>query len=125
LTDEDGTLWTGYVLEGTQGRVFFGGDTAYGPHFREVGDALGPFRLAVLPIGAYLPEWFMHPMHMTPGDAVKAKADLNANVMVPMHYGTFPMADDGEVAAVDDLKAAAPDDPGVWILGFGEGRDVP
>jgi L-ascorbate metabolism protein UlaG (beta-lactamase superfamily) len=67
----------------------------------------------------------MHPIHMTPGDAVKAKADLRAAVMVPMHYGTFPLADDGETAAVDDLKAAAHDDSGVWVLGFGEGREVP
>ena len=125
LTDEEGTLWTGWVLQGLGDRVYFGGDTGYGPHFKAVGDRLGPFRLAVLPIGAYLPEWFMSPVHMTPPDALKAKADLRARVMVPMHYGTFPLADDGETAAVEALKKAAGDDASVWVLGFGEGRDVP
>ncbi len=124
LTDDDGTLWTGFVIEGTAGRAYFAGDTAYGPHFKTVGEKLGPFRLAVLPIGAYLPEWFMAPVHMTPADAVKAKAELTASVMVPMHYGTFPLADDGEEAAVTALREAS-DDPGIWVLGFGEGREVP
>lgn len=125
LTDEEATLWTGWVLTGTQGRVYFGGDTAYGPHFKAVGDRLGPFRLVVLPIGAYLPEWFMSPVHMTPPLAWQAMADLRAAVMVPMHYGTFPLADDGEEAAVEALRAAAHDDARLWVLGFGEGREVP
>ncbi len=125
VTDEEGTLWTGWVIEGTNGRVYFGGDTAYGPHFKAAGERLGPFRLAVLPIGAYLPEWFMSPVHMTPADAVRAKADLRARVMVPMHYGTFALADDGETQAVEDLRAAAAGDETVWVLGFGEGREVP
>lgn len=125
LTDSEGTLWTGWVAEGSNGRVYFAGDTGYGPHFERVGEKLGPFRLAVLPIGAYLPEWFMSPVHMTPKDAVKATAELRAKVMVPMHYGTFPLADDAEDQAPAELRAAAGDDPNVWVLGFGEGRAVP
>jgi L-ascorbate metabolism protein UlaG (beta-lactamase superfamily) len=124
LTDDEGTLWTGWVLAGTNGRIYFGGDTAYGPHFKAVGEKLGPFRLAVLPIGAYLPEWFMSPVHMNPANAVVAMTDLRAKVMVPMHYGTFPLADDGEEAAVEALHAASQDE-GIWVLGFGEGREVP
>jgi L-ascorbate metabolism protein UlaG (beta-lactamase superfamily) len=124
LLDGDATLWTGWVLEGTNGRAYFGGDTAYGPHFQAVGDKLGPFRLAVLPIGAWLPEWFMSPVHMGPTDALKAKSDLRARVMVPVHYGTFPLADDAETQAPDELRKAT-QDPDVWILGFGEGREVP
>jgi L-ascorbate metabolism protein UlaG (beta-lactamase superfamily) len=124
LTDADGTLWTAWVFEGTNGRAYFGGDTGYGPHFKAVGDKLGPFRLAVLPIGAYMPEWFMSPVHMSPPDAVKAKNELQAKVMVPVHYGTFPLADDGETEPVEALRKAT-QDPDVWILGFGEGREVP
>lgn len=124
LLDADATLWTGWVLEGTNGRAYFGGDTGYGPHFKAVGDKLGPFRLAVLPIGAYSPEWFMGPIHMTPADAVKAKGELRAEVMVPIHYGTFPLADDGETQPVEELHKAT-QDPSVWVLGFGEGREVP
>jgi L-ascorbate metabolism protein UlaG (beta-lactamase superfamily) len=124
LLDSDQTLWTAWVLEGTNGRAYFGGDTGYGPHFKAVGDKLGPFRLAVLPIGAYLPEWFMAPVHMSPADAVKAKGELGAKVMVPVHYGTFPLADDGETQPVEELRKST-QDPDVWILGFGEGREVP
>ncbi len=74
LLDQDRTLWTGWVLEGTNGRAYFGGDTAYGPHFKAVGDKLGPFRLAVLPIGAYMPEWFMSPVCWGPLSALAANA---------------------------------------------------
>jgi L-ascorbate metabolism protein UlaG (beta-lactamase superfamily) len=124
LLDDDMTLWTAWVLEGSKGRVYFGGDTGYGPHFKTAGEKLGPFRLAVLPIGAYVPEWFMSPIHMSPTEAVQARADLRASVMVPMHYGTFPLANDGETQAVEELRAASSDDH-VWVLGFGEGRAVP
>lgn len=70
IADADGTLWSAWVLDGPSGRAFFGGDTAYGPHFKAVAEKLGPMRLAVLPIGAYKPEWVMAPIHMGPRDAV-------------------------------------------------------
>ena len=126
LFDNDGTLWTAWVFDGKGGRAYFGGDTGYGPHFKLVQEKLGPMRLAVIPIGAYLPEWFMGPVHMTPKEAVQAAEDLKAAMAVPMHFGTFPLADDGETQAVDDLKAALLEHPAPFVvLGFGEGRDVP
>ena len=126
LFDADGTLWTAWVLAGKGGRAYFGGDTGYGPHFKLVQEKLGPMRLAVLPIGAYLPEWFMAPVHMSPKESVQAATDLKATLAVPMHFGTFPLADDGETQAVDDLKAALAENPAPFVvLGFGEGRDVP
>ena len=126
LNDGQGTLWSGYVLEGSKGRAYFAGDTGYGPHFKLVGEKLGPFRLAVLPIGAYLPEWFMNPIHMTPAQALDAMHDLNAAIAVPMHYGTFPLADDGETQAVGQLRLLLDENrTDVWVLGFGEGRLLP
>ncbi len=126
ITDDDGTLWSGWVITGSKGRAYFGGDTAYGPHFKAVGDRLGPFRLAVLPIGAYKPEWFMSPIHMSPSEAVQAAIDLRAQISVPMHYGTFALADDGEVEPLEALAAALQKTPAPFaVLGFGEGRDVP
>jgi L-ascorbate metabolism protein UlaG (beta-lactamase superfamily) len=128
LFDADHTLWTAWVLEGQHGgKAYFAGDTGYGPHFKEVGDAQGPFRLAVLPIGAFRPEWFMSPIHQSPEQAVQAAIDLRARTAIPMHFGTFDLADDGETEAVERLKKAAEHSPGsrFVVLGFGEGLDVP
>ncbi len=126
LCDADGTLWTAWVLEGKGGRAYFGGDTGYGKHFTQVQEKLGPMRLAVLPIGAYLPEWFMAPVHMAPHEAVQAAIDLKATLAVPMHFGTFALADDGETEPVAALQAALAEKPAPFVvLGFGEGRDVP
>ncbi|MEW5742956.1 MAG: MBL fold metallo-hydrolase [Myxococcota bacterium] len=125
IFDGDGTLWTAWVLEGAAGKAYFGGDTGYGPHFAEVQKRLGPMRLAVLPIGAYKPEWFMSAIHMSPKEAVQAALDLKASLAVPMHYGTFPLADDGETEPVEALEAALEETPAPFaVLGFGEGRDV-
>ncbi len=126
LFDADGTLWTAWVLEGAGGRAYFAGDTGYGPHFAQVRERLGPMRLAVLPIGAYKPEWFMGPVHTSPKEAVRAALDLEATLAVPMHYGTFPLADDGETEPLEDLDLALRETPAPFVvLGFGEGRDVP
>lgn len=126
LFDADGTLWTAWVMDGKAGRAYFGGDTGYGAHFKEVRERVGRLRLAVVPIGAYLPEWFMAPVHMSPKEAVQAGNDLQAVMVVPMHYGTFALADDGEKQAVEDLNAALAAQPAPFVvLGFGEGRDVP
>ncbi len=128
LFDQDRTLWTAWVLEGPAGRAYFAGDTAYGAHFKQARERLGPMRLAVLPIGAYRPEWFMSQVHMGPPDAVKAALDLEATLAVPMHYGTFQLGDDGEEEPVTALRAAldaADKRPAFRVLGFGEGVDVP
>ncbi len=128
LFDQDETLWSAWVFEGASGRAYFAGDTAYGDHFKLARQRLGPMRLAVLPIGAYKPEWFMGSVHMGPPEAVKAAQDLRARLSVPMHWGTFPLADDGEDEAVADLKKAlegTQDPPQFQVLDFGEGADVP
>lgn len=129
VCDRDKVLWTGFVLEGPAGRVYFGGDTGYGPHFAEVGQRFGPMRLAVLPIGAYRPRWFMSHVHIDPAEALAAALDLRAATAVGMHFGTFKQADDGRDEPIADLHRAL-DEAGVsrerfWVLGFGEGRDVP
>ena len=124
--DGDGTLWSAWVFEGSAGTAYFGGDTGYGAHFAQVSARLGPMRLAVLPIGAYAPEWFMSPIHMSPVEAVQAALDLKASTAVPMHYGTFPLADDGETEPVELLNKTLLTTPAPFVvLGFGEGRDVP
>ena len=75
-------------------------------------------RLAVLPIGAYKPEWFMAPVHMSPSQAAQAQADLGAPAAVGIHFGTFQLADEEQ----DEAQRIGSET--FWILDFGEGRDV-
>jgi L-ascorbate metabolism protein UlaG (beta-lactamase superfamily) len=88
-------LWGGHVIETAAGRVYFAGDTGYPGHFTEIRERLGAPRLALLPIGAYEPRWFMGPQHMNPDDAVRAHLDLGAAASMAMHFATFDLSDEG------------------------------
>ena len=100
LVNRDGTLWAGFAIAAGGWRVLFAGDTGYHPGFREVGRRLGPFDLALLPIGAYSPRWFMRPVHMDADEAVAAAIDLGtganaeAPVLLATHWGTFRLTDE-------------------------------
>lgn len=93
--DRNHALWAGYMLEVGRARIFFAGDTGMGPHFKAIRDLLGPMHLALLPIGAYCPRWFMAPQHMDPTGAVQACIDLGAPQAIGTHYGTFQLANEG------------------------------
>jgi L-ascorbate metabolism protein UlaG (beta-lactamase superfamily) len=95
LFDRDRALWGGLVVEWDGPTVFFAADTGYWSHFREVRDRFGTVGLALLPIGAYEPRWFMGPAHMNPADAVRAHLDLGGPPSVGMHFGTFRLTDEG------------------------------
>jgi L-ascorbate metabolism protein UlaG (beta-lactamase superfamily) len=121
-SDRRRTLWGGFVVAGPAGRVYVAGDSGYGGHFAEAGARFGPFDLALLPIGAYRPEWFMAGHHMGPAEAVRAAAELRAAVSVPVHHGTFDLANDGQDEPVAELRralAAAPDPPAFAVLAPG------
>ena len=92
--DRNRTLWGSFVIEGEWPRVFFAADTGYWRHFDEVRARFGAIDLALLPIGAYEPRWFMRPAHMNPADAVQAHLDLQARLSVAMHFGTFRLTDE-------------------------------
>ncbi len=94
LWDRNKTLWGGWVIEHPQLRFFFGGDFGYSPDLADIGKRFGRFDLAMLPIGAYDPRWFMAVMHANPEEAVKAQRDLNARYAVAMHWGTFRLTDE-------------------------------
>lgn len=95
IGDRGDTLWCGFALRAASGRnVFFAGDTGFHPDFGEIGSRCGPFDLALLPIGAYEPRWFMRYLHMNPEEAVEAFRALEARVMVPIHWGTFKLTDE-------------------------------
>ena len=94
LNDMNATLWGGFVIEGSSARVYHSGDTAYFEGFTEIGRRCGPIDAALLPIGAYEPEWFMGKQHMNPEEAVRAFSDLRARQLVAMHWGTFQLTDE-------------------------------
>jgi L-ascorbate metabolism protein UlaG (beta-lactamase superfamily) len=93
--DRNQALWGGFMLVLGGRNMFFAGDTAYAPFFRDVRQRLGPIDLALLPIGAYEPRWFMRTVHMNPAEAALAHLDLEAAESVAMHFGTFQMTIEG------------------------------
>jgi|SRR5579862_6723603 len=128
LRDRDTSLWTGFVITGSSGTVYFAGDTGMGPHFEEIRERCGPIRLALLPIGAFQPEWFMSRVHLSPEEAIEAHRTLGAAASMAIHFGTFKLADDGEDLPAETIRQAlreAPDPkPRFWVPGFGEGRTI-
>jgi L-ascorbate metabolism protein UlaG (beta-lactamase superfamily) len=126
--DRNRTLWCGWVIETAHGNLYFAGDTGFCDVFTALRDRFSRFRLALLPIGAYEPEWFMGPIHMTPEQAVEAYALLNTATAIAIHFGTFALADDGETEPVERLQRALQkreDGDNFWVLREGEARPVP
>jgi N-acyl-phosphatidylethanolamine-hydrolysing phospholipase D len=94
LFDSYQRLWASWVIEGKDNRIFFAGDTGYAKHFKNIGDKYGQFDLALLPIGAYEPRWFMKNHHVNPEEAVKIHLDIRSRHSVAMHWGTFILTDE-------------------------------
>lgn len=89
--DQMRTLWGGFVILTPYGNIYFAGDTGYDKHFQEIRSKYAPIILSLLPIGAYEPQWFMHAVHLTPEEAIKAHHDLASKLSVPIHFGTYPL----------------------------------
>jgi L-ascorbate metabolism protein UlaG (beta-lactamase superfamily) len=107
LLDRDKTLWCGYVIATSKGNIYFGGDTGYNDKtFKQIGETFGTMQVSLIPIGAYKPIWFMGPIHVSPEQAVKIHLDVKSTTSIGMHYGTFPMADEGMEEPVNDLRIA-------------------
>lgn len=132
LGDRSRTLWCSWNVLTPAKRVHFGGDTAYHPEFGRIGHAYGPFDVALLPIGAYEPRWFMRHVHMNARESVQAYRELCAphrdvqTKFVPMHWGTFkltdePMDEPPRAARAAWEEAALPD-ADFWLLAHGETR---
>lgn len=99
LGDRNDTLWGGWAIKTTPGSaspysVYFAGDTGYSNDSRRLGQAFGGFDLALLPIGAYAPRWFMGAQHVDPQQAVQIFRDVGAKKAVGIHWGTFELADE-------------------------------
>ena len=104
--DQMKTLWGSFVLKSSAGNIYFAGDTGYGPHLKEAGEEYGPFRLALLPIGAYEPRWFMADVHLNPDEAVRAHLELRSERSIGMHFGTFQLTYEGIDKPLLELDAA-------------------
>lgn len=126
--DRDRTLWCGLALRAPSGTVYFAGDTGYADHFGHIRDRIGPPRLALLPIGAYEPQWFMRRVHMNPADAVRAHRDLRAGTSIGIHFGTFRLTDepmDEPAAALARARVEAGLDDRTFVLPtHGAGLDI-
>jgi L-ascorbate metabolism protein UlaG (beta-lactamase superfamily) len=110
LFDGNRTLWCGFIIETPDRIIYFAGDTGFGDHFARIRERFGAPRLALLPIGAYEPRWFMSPIHMAPDDAIRAHEILAAKTSIAIHHGTFQLADEGIDTPKRTLRAhAAPD----------------
>jgi L-ascorbate metabolism protein UlaG (beta-lactamase superfamily) len=105
LFDRNRTLWCGFVIETADHTIYFAGDTAFGNHFGQIRKRFGAPRLALLPIGAYEPRWFMAPFHMAPDEAVRAHEILGAKTSIAIHHGTFQLGDEGIDTPKQQLRA--------------------
>jgi len=132
LDNRNATLWCGWAIRSTHHSILFAGDTALHPEFNLTTARCGPFDLAILPIGAYEPRWFMGPVHMNPEDCVAAARQLQDDrngrrlVVVGGHWGTFKLTDepiDEPPARMRSCwgEAGFPEDD-LWVIRHGETR---
>ena len=108
-TPRNHRLWGGFSLSvgAPARRIWFAGDTGYDEElFRSIGRRAGAPDLALVPIGAYEPRWFMAPLHMNPAEAVRCHHDTGARRSLAMHWGTFQLTDEGRDDPVHALTAA-------------------
>jgi N-acyl-phosphatidylethanolamine-hydrolysing phospholipase D len=122
------SLWCSWLLDSGDFRYYFAGDTGYFHGFQEYGRRFPDIDVALLPIGAYEPRWFMKFQHMNPSEAYQAFLDLRARFMLPMHWGTFDLTDEPldepprELSRVLETRGG---DPRVRTLAIGETWQVP
>ncbi|MBB5152650.1 MBL fold metallo-hydrolase [Saccharopolyspora phatthalungensis] len=120
------SLWGSWVISGPEHRVYHAGDTGYGPHFTEIAQRYPGIDVAMVPIGAYDPRWFMQPVHMAPEEAVQAVEDLGATYAATMHWGTFVLTREPVTEPLSRIRKAwreaGRDAKQLWDLAVGESR---
>ncbi|GBF72220.1 hypothetical protein PA598K_00458 [Paenibacillus sp. 598K] len=125
--DTNTSHWGGWIMTLDERRIYFAGDSGYDSLFAEIGARYPGIDVALIPIGAYEPEWFMRDAHMSPEEAVQTYIDLGARCFVPMHYDAYRLADDTAKEAIDRLSAewvrrGLPSEQ-LWMLELGRTRD--
>lgn len=124
--DTNTSLWCGFVLRGAGFSLYHAGDSARSPYFAQVARAYPHLDVAMLPVGAYEPAWFMEHHHMNPEQAVDAFRTLGARRLVPIHWGTFQLTDEALCAPIERVRrafaATSAADPGaeLQVMAVGE-----
>jgi N-acyl-phosphatidylethanolamine-hydrolysing phospholipase D len=137
LGDRMATLWGGFAVFAPDCHMFFAGDTGYSRDFqdlrvrvadRQAAEAGGSFDIALLPIGAYEPRWFMDNQHVNPAEAVKIHRDIAAKRSLGVHWGTFELTDEAldepPRALAREAAAAGLDGDAFFVLAVGETRRI-
>ena len=135
LNDRLRTLWGGYAMFASDSHVFHAGDTGYSRDFRDIRERFAPrqgtqgFDLALLPLGAYEPRWFMSQQHVNPSEAVQIHKDLRATRSLGMHWGTFALSDESldepPRALAQARRAASLPDDDFFVMAIGQTRKLP
>lgn len=124
INDRNATLWAGWMIRMAGKQVFFAGDTGYSPDFKDIHARYGAVDLALIPVGAYAPRWFMAPVHVNPAEAVKIHKDLHARHSVGMHWGTFNLTDEPmdapPIALAEALRAENISPSAFFVMQHGE-----
>jgi L-ascorbate metabolism protein UlaG (beta-lactamase superfamily) len=124
--DTNRSHWGGFVVEGGGRSVWHAGDTAWFEGFAEIGRRFSALDVAILPIGAYEPRWFMGDNHLDPEEAGRAFLASGARVMVPMHWGAFQLTDEPLCEPIERLRRwwsreGPRDGRSLRVLAVGEG----
>ncbi len=90
INDRNKTQWASWVIKGSKDNIYFSGDGGYGPHFKEIGEKLGPFDFAMMECGQYNEDWAA--IHMMPEESVQAGMDVQGKILMPIHWGAFDLA---------------------------------
>lgn len=90
LTDRNKTQWASWIIIGSKEKIYFSGDSGYGPHFKEIGNRFGPFDFAMMECGQYNERW--EAIHMLPEQTLKASQDIKAKRMMPIHWSAFNLS---------------------------------
>lgn len=90
LNNRFSTLWGSWIIQGKTHNIYFSGDGGYGPHFKEIGEKYGPFDIAMMECGQYNERW--KEIHMMPEETAQAGLDIQAELIMPIHWAAFSLA---------------------------------
>ena len=135
LNDRLQTLWGGWAVFAPDAHLFFAGDTGYSPDFADIArrfagrHAEGGFDIALIPVGAYAPRWFMKEQHVDSDEAVRMHRDLGAKRSLGIHWGTFELTDEAldepPRALAQALARAGVVQDNFFLLALGQTRKLP